>query len=181
MNAAGAWGDVVAARAGVEPIGLQPCRRTAFMVNGPGGDATGWSFTADVGQNWYVKHDGEQMLCSLGDETPSKPCDAKPAELDVALAIERINQATTLGIQSVNSAWAGLRTFTPDRSLAIGPDSDSPRSCGVSVRGDVASTHRVVPASSWPTWRWAVSRLQPSAVPMCRVSCLDDSEALGKH
>ncbi|SVA23265.1 uncharacterized protein METZ01_LOCUS76119 [marine metagenome] len=126
VNAAGAWGDVVAARAGVEPIGLQPCRRTAFMVNGPGGDATGWSFTADVAQNWYVKNDGEQMLCSLGDETPSKPCDAKPAELDIALAIERINEATTLGIRSVNSAWAGLRTFTPDRSLAIGPDSDQP-------------------------------------------------------
>ncbi len=126
VNAAGAWGDVVAGRAGVEPIGLQPCRRTAFMVNGPGCDTTGWAFTAEIGHNWYVKHDGEQLLCSLGDETPCEPCDAKPEELDVALAIERINEATTLGIRSVNSAWAGLRTFTPDRSLAIGPDPETP-------------------------------------------------------
>ena len=124
VNAAGAWGDIVAASAGVEPIGLQPCRRTAFMVDSPGCDTTGWAFAAEIGHNWYVKHDGEQMLCSLGDETPSEPCDAKPEELDVALAIERINEATTLGIRSVNSAWAGLRTFTPDRSLAIGPDPD---------------------------------------------------------
>ncbi len=126
VNAAGAWGDMVAVSAGVEPIGLQPRRRTAFMVDGPGCDTTGWSFTAGIGHNWYVKHDGVQMLCSLGDETPSEPCDAKPEELDVALAIERINGATTLGIRSVNSAWAGLRTFTPDLSLAIGPDPDTP-------------------------------------------------------
>ncbi|MEM7276195.1 MAG: FAD-binding oxidoreductase, partial [Actinomycetota bacterium] len=32
VNAAGAWGDVVAAAAGVAPVGLVPKRRTAFMV-----------------------------------------------------------------------------------------------------------------------------------------------------
>ena len=126
VNAAGAWGDEVAAAAGVEPIGLQPCRRTAFMVNGPGVDTTGWAFTADVEHRWYVKDDGPQMLCSLGEETPLEPCDVRPEEADVALAIERINAATTLGIRSVNSAWAGLRTFAPDRSLVIGPDPERP-------------------------------------------------------
>jgi D-arginine dehydrogenase len=124
VNAAGAWGDVVARGAGVEPIGLQPLRRTAFMVNGPGVDTTGWAFTADVEHAWYMRDDGEQMLCSLANETPSEPCDAKPEELEVALAIERINEATTLGIRSVNSAWAGLRTFARDRSIVIGPDPD---------------------------------------------------------
>jgi D-arginine dehydrogenase len=126
VNAAGAWGDVVAVSAGVEPIGHQPCRRTAFMVNGPGGDTSGWAFTADVEHRWYVKDDGPQMLCSLGEETPSEPCDAKPEEVDVALAIERINEATTLAIRSVNSSWTGLRTFAPDRSLVIGPDPNRP-------------------------------------------------------
>ena len=126
VNAAGAWGDMVAASAGVEPIGLQPCRRTAFMVNGPDGDTSAWAFTADIEHRWYVKDDGSQMLCSLGDETPSDPCDARPEEVDVALAIERINAATTLAIRSVNSSWAGLRTFVPDRSLVIGPDPDRP-------------------------------------------------------
>jgi D-arginine dehydrogenase len=40
----------------------------------------------------------------------------------VALAIERINTATTLAIRSVNSNWAGLRTFAPDRDMVIGED-----------------------------------------------------------
>ena len=34
VNAAGAWGDVVAGTAGIQPVGLQPRRRTAFMVSG---------------------------------------------------------------------------------------------------------------------------------------------------
>ena len=32
VNAAGAWGDLVAGWAGVDPVGLQPMRRTAFMT-----------------------------------------------------------------------------------------------------------------------------------------------------
>jgi D-arginine dehydrogenase len=45
---------------------------------------------------------------------------------DVALAIERINEATILGIRSVNSQWTGLRTFAPDRDLVIGEDPTAP-------------------------------------------------------
>ncbi len=125
VNAAGAWGDVVAERAGVAPIGLEALRRTACMVTGPDGSAR-WPLLADADHEWYVKPDGPQLLCSPGDETPSEPCDAKPEELDVALAIERVNEHTTLGIRSVNSAWAGLRTFAPDRSMVVGPEPDRP-------------------------------------------------------
>ena len=126
VNAAGAWGDVVAHGAGVEPVGLEPRRRTAFMVDGPGTDTTGWAFTGNIALDWYIKDDGPQMLCSLGEQNPSEPCDARPEEIDVALAIDRINEATTLGIRSVNSAWTGLRTFAPDESMVIGPDPDHP-------------------------------------------------------
>ena len=63
------------------------------------------------------------MICSLAEENPSEPCDAKHDEADVALAIERINAATTLDIRSVQTAWTGLRTFAPDRSMVIGPDT----------------------------------------------------------
>ncbi|MDX1449522.1 MAG: FAD-dependent oxidoreductase, partial [Acidimicrobiia bacterium] len=45
-------------------------------------------------------------------------------EVDIALAIERINEMTTLGIRSVRSAWAGLRSFVPDRGMVIGFDPD---------------------------------------------------------
>ncbi|MEM9564461.1 MAG: FAD-dependent oxidoreductase, partial [Actinomycetota bacterium] len=60
------------------------------------------------------------------DETPSEPTDAKPEEIDVAMAIDRINEATTLDIRSVRSSWAGLRTFVPDGSMVVGPDPDVP-------------------------------------------------------
>lgn len=125
VDAAGAWGDVVAARCGVAPIGLQPLRRTAFMVAGSVASRT-WPAVIDVGHLWYFKPDGEQILCSLADETPSAPCDARPEEIDVALAIERINEATHLAIHHVRSQWAGLRTFAPDRSMVIGPDPSQP-------------------------------------------------------
>jgi D-arginine dehydrogenase len=125
INAAGAWGDVVARMAGVDPIGLQPMRRTAFMVPGID-DSTDWPMIVEVNENWYVKPDGVQFLCSLAEEVPSEPMDARPRMEDVALAIDRINEATTLGIRTVNSQWTGLRTFAPDRDLVIGEDPTAP-------------------------------------------------------
>lgn len=125
VNAAGAWGDEVARIAGVDPIGLRPMRRTAFMIPGRA-DLASRPMIVEVDENWYFKPDGEQMLCSLAEETPSEPMDAKPAMEDVALAIDRINQATTLAIRTVNSEWAGLRTFSPDRDLVIGEESTAP-------------------------------------------------------
>jgi len=124
VNAAGAWGDQVATRAGVEPVGLQPKRRTAFTVNSNEPDIQKWAMIADIDLRFYCKPDGRQFLCSLAEENPSEPCDAKHDEADVALAIERINTATTLDIRSVQTAWTGLRTFAPDRSMVIGVDPD---------------------------------------------------------
>jgi D-arginine dehydrogenase len=126
VNAAGAWGDVVAGRAGVEPVGLVPKRRTAFMVASRWDGSAAWPMAADAELDWYLKPDGPQFLCSPADETPSEPVDAKPEEIDIARAIERINQATTLDIRSVRSSWAGLRTFAPDGAMVIGPDPDQP-------------------------------------------------------
>ncbi len=126
VNAAGAWGDVVARRAGVAPIGLQPMRRTAFMVGHDHPEMGQWPLVASVEHSWYLKPDGPQLLCSPANEDPMEPCDVKAEELDVALAIERINDATTLGIRSVRSSWAGLRTFTSDRSMVVGADDAEP-------------------------------------------------------
>ena len=133
VNAAGAWGDVVASTAGVPAIGLQPRRRTAFMAPASAlsdanqSDSHHWPMLVNVSHDWYVKPDGPQFLCSLADQTPTEPADAKPEEVDIALAIDRINADTRMKIRSVASSWAGLRTFAPDESLVIGPDPDHPR------------------------------------------------------
>ena len=124
VNAAGAWCDIVAGMADVQPVGLVPMRRTAFMVPGHP-DWSGWPAVIDIDQEWYFKPDGEQLLCSPGEEKPSPPCDAGPEEIDIALAIDRINRATTLGIRTVRSSWTGLRSFVPDRSMVIGFDESA--------------------------------------------------------
>lgn len=125
VNTAGAWGDLVAGMAGLEPIGLQPMRRTAFMVPG-NEDYSSWPMVVDADQRFYFKPDGAQLLCSLAEEMPSEPTDPRPRMEDVAMAIERINEATTLDISVVNSEWCGLRTFSADRELVIGEDPTAP-------------------------------------------------------
>jgi D-arginine dehydrogenase len=127
VDAAGAWGDAVATLAGVRPLGLRPLRRTAFIATlAPGVDARDWPLVADVDEGFYFKPEGPHLLCSLADETPSPPCDAKPDEADVALALDHINAATTLDLRHVRAAWAGLRTFSPDRVPVVGRDPDVP-------------------------------------------------------
>lgn len=125
INAAGPWGDVIAEISGVQPVGLQPLRRTAFMVPG-NAEYAEMPMVADGDEDFYFKPDGVQLLCSLSEETPDEPSDARPRTEDVALAIERINAATTLDIRTVNSEWTGLRTFAPDREMVIGEEPDSP-------------------------------------------------------
>lgn len=126
VNAAGAWGDQVATRAGVASVGLQPMRRTAFMAKSPFSDSSRYPFVAEARHTWYLRPDGSQFLCSPADETPSEPCDAKAEEIDIARTIDLINENTTLGIRSITSSWAGLRTFGPDRAMVIGPDPTQP-------------------------------------------------------
>lgn len=125
VNASGAWGDRIASLAGVAPLGLQPMRRTAFMVPGSE-ESSSWPMVVEANEQFYFRPDGVQFLCSLAEEVPSEPMDARPRMEDVALAIERINEATTFDIRSVNSQWTGLRTFSPDRDLVIGEDPTSP-------------------------------------------------------
>ncbi len=121
----GGLGDHIAELAGIAPIGLQPMRRTAFMVPGSEESAS-WPMVVETNERFYFRPDGVQFLCSLAEEVPSEATDPKPRMEDVALAIERINEATTLGIRTVNSQWTGLRTFAPDRDLVIGGDPTAP-------------------------------------------------------
>jgi D-arginine dehydrogenase len=128
VDAAGAWADDVAARAGVTGIGLSPRRRSAFLspVHGDFGDRHRWPLVNDGLERWYFKPDGGGVLVSPADETPSEPCDAKPDELEIARAIEEINEVTTLGLRSVSHAWAGLRSFVADRQPVVGARAEDP-------------------------------------------------------
>lgn len=53
VNAAGAWADEVAQQCGVAPIGLQPCRRTAFTFDGPEGlDFANWPAVIGIDESF---------------------------------------------------------------------------------------------------------------------------------
>ncbi len=123
VNAAGAWADEVAAGAGLDPLGLVPKRRTVIQFDPPSGvDCRAWPQTLDVDGQFYFKPDAGRIFVSPADETPSPPCDAQPEELDVAIAVDRIERATTLKVQRITHKWAGLRSFFADKLPAIGFD-----------------------------------------------------------
>jgi D-arginine dehydrogenase len=124
VNAAGAWVDELAELAKVPPIGLQPMRRTIALAHADVDPA--WPLVADTADSFYFRPESGHLLISPADETPSEPCDAKPDDLDVAIALERVNAVTTLGLRSVHTAWAGLRSFVADRSPVVGAWPDHP-------------------------------------------------------
>ena len=127
VNAAGAWADVVAARCGARPVGLQPKRRSAFTFAAPEGvDARAWPTVAAIDERWYFKPDAGQLLGSPANAEPVDPHDVLPEELDIALGIHGIEHCTQLRIRRPHRTWAGLRTFAPDGELVIGWDPQVP-------------------------------------------------------
>jgi D-arginine dehydrogenase len=123
INAAGAWADVVGELAGARKVGLVPKRRTAFTFDSPSGlDLAPLPMAIDFDETFYFKPEVGQFLASPADETPSPPCDAQPEEIDIAVAVERIETATTLHIARIKNKWAGLRSFVADKNLVVGYD-----------------------------------------------------------
>ena len=121
INAAGAWADEVAVLAGIAPLGLQPLRRTAVLIDVPLGlNATDWPAVIAVDESQYFKPDAGLLLISPADETPSLACDAQPDEMDVAVAVDRFETLTSQPVQRVRHRWAGLRVFSPDRTPVLG-------------------------------------------------------------
>jgi len=126
VNAAGAWADVVAMKAGVSPIGIEARRRSAFTFEAPTATTVErWPAVTAVDESYYFKPDAGLLLGSPANADPVPPHDVVPEELDIALGIDRIEQATTMRITRPRSSWAGLRCFSPDGEPVIGPDRDA--------------------------------------------------------
>jgi D-arginine dehydrogenase len=123
INAAGAWGDQIAGLAGIRPLGLTPKRRTAVVIDPAPFVPTDWPMLGDIDHTWYCRAEARtRLMVSPADETDDTPHDVQPDELDIAIAIDRLQQALAIDVRRVEHSWAGLRTFTPDRSLAFGWD-----------------------------------------------------------
>ncbi len=124
IDAAGAWADHVGTLAGAEPVGLSPKRRTAITFDPPPDLFTSdWPLILDCEEQFYLKPEGGRLLASPADETPMDPCDVQPDEIDIATAVDRVENATTLTVRRVTHRWAGLRTFAPDKVPVAGWDN----------------------------------------------------------
>jgi D-arginine dehydrogenase len=125
VNAAGAWCDRVALMAGARPVGLVPKRRTALTFDPPPGiDIDAWPFVVDIRETFYFKPDAGKLLASPADETPVEPCDAYPEDIDVAIAVDRIQAAVSFTVKRINRRWAGLRSFVADECPIVGYDPE---------------------------------------------------------
>ena len=123
INAAGAWADAVAEMSGVNPIGLVPKRRSALIFEPPIGlNCAAWPMTIGIDESWYIKPDAGKLLGSPANADPVAPHDVQPEELDIAMAIDRIQTMTTLEIRRPLRTWAGLRSFVADGDLVAGFD-----------------------------------------------------------
>jgi D-arginine dehydrogenase len=75
----------------------------------------------DAASAFYFKPEaGGRLWLSPHDETPSEPCDCAPEELDVAIAIDRLERVVDWRVEAVERKWAGLRSFAPDRLPVYG-------------------------------------------------------------
>jgi D-arginine dehydrogenase len=123
VNAAGAWAGEVARLAGVADIGLQPLKRTVCVIDPPAEqDPAAWPMLVNIEEEFYLKPEAGRLLLSPADETIVDPCDAQADELDIAIAVDRLEQATTFQVRRVAGKWAGLRTFVHDKSPVVGFD-----------------------------------------------------------
>ncbi|SMR81616.1 Glycine/D-amino acid oxidase [Aliiroseovarius halocynthiae] len=127
VNAAGAWVDDVATMAGVVPIGIRPLRRSMARIPAPGGlDVSGWPMVLNAGETWYAKPDAGALIVSPADAELTTPHDAWADDMVLAEGLARYEEMVTEPVTRVISNWAGLRSFTPDGNLAIGPAADDP-------------------------------------------------------
>ncbi|HEX8624709.1 MAG TPA: FAD-binding oxidoreductase [Allosphingosinicella sp.] len=127
VDAAGAWADRLAVLAGAAPVGLQPYRRTLSQLRIDPPAPHDLPLVMDALERFYFKPEtGGRLWLSPHDETPCDPCDCAPEELDVAVAIDRLESAVDWKVERVERSWAGLRTFAPDRRPVYGFDPALP-------------------------------------------------------
>ncbi len=128
VNAAGPWAGEIGGLAGALEVGLQPRKRTACLIQ-PAAEhrVQEWPMLVDVQEQFYMKPDAGMLLLSPADETLCEPGDVQADEMDIAVAVDRIERATTLNVTRIAHKWAGIRSFVSDRAPLVGFDPQQPR------------------------------------------------------
>jgi D-arginine dehydrogenase len=75
------------------------------------------------------------MLVSPANADLVAPQDVQPEELDIAIAIDRIESVTRFKIRRPSHTWAGLRSFVEDHGLVGGFDEIQPGFFWIAAQG----------------------------------------------
>ena len=120
VNAAGAWAGAVA-------IAITPYRRTVVQLRLDPPAPADLPLVMDAEGRFYLKPEaGGRLWLSPHDETEVIAHDVAPEEWDVATAIARLEALVDWRIEAREHAWAGLRSFSPDRAPVYGFDAQAP-------------------------------------------------------
>jgi len=124
INAAGAWADQMGMLAGLPPIGMQPLRRSVqlFETTNKAVAMDDWPLFGNFSETWYAKPQSGQLMISPADEDPVDPQDAWPDDEVLAAGVDRFEQMVELELRRPTHSWAGLRSFTADRTPVVGED-----------------------------------------------------------
>ena len=173
VNAAGAWARQFGDLVGGYAVPLTPHRRSAALVAAPvGQDISTWPAVSPVEKTFYFKPEGGHLMVSLADQTPSEPMDAWADDMDLAIAIERAEAAAALGVQRLESSWAGLRTFVPDENPVYGWDPAVEGFYWCAGQGGVGFQ------TSWAGGRWCAAELGVGEAPSALVDLEFDPAAV---
>jgi D-arginine dehydrogenase len=124
VNAAGAWADQIGQLAGTQTLRLKPKKRNICIakIDEQFGDVSTWPLCLDIDEKFYFKPSGEHLLITPADEISSNAHDAQADELQIALGIDRVQKVLDIEFTHLIRQWAGLRTFSEDRSPVVGFD-----------------------------------------------------------
>ena len=86
-------------------------------------------------EDWYFKPDAGMLLGSPANADPVAPQDIQPEEMDIAIAIHKLEEVSTLTIRRPTRTWAGLRSFVADGDLVGGFDDKLPGFFWVAAQG----------------------------------------------
>lgn len=126
VNAAGAWAGEVGRKFSALDIPVLPLLRSAVLLDLPKGiSCESWPMVVDQAETLYFKPDAGRLMLSLADERLVEPFDAYADDLDIAIAVDRFEQACTILPQRVGPSWAGLRTIVADREPVVGFDPNA--------------------------------------------------------
>lgn len=123
VNAAGAWANEIALRAGARARDMRPYRRHLFVTQTLAGIDSQWPYVWNISQHLYFRPETPGLLLSPCDQCETDPgvpaTDGRALDL---LAEKLARFVPALSSVSIARAWAGLRTIASDDRFILGWD-----------------------------------------------------------